>query len=319
MLKYQIGTALLAGQARSVLYCQDTYFDLEAVLKLGLPRLQSSVSRPEVAAIPTSLLQMMEQWQLWQDWLPQVVELISTQEIAAEADSRLDGSTLHWLPPLLYPHKLICIGTNYQSHIAEMSAGSKRFTWPYSFFKPATTALIGSGTPFLLPEYAKLIDWEAELAVVIGQKAYNVRGDAAMAAIAGYSVFNDISARDWNAHPTPVGIDWTLGKAANGSAPMGPFITPAHFVEDPQNLHITLTVNGDLKQDANTSGMVFGVREIIEHLSSIMTLEPGDVIATGTPSGVGAGRKPPEFLKAGDVMIVEIEGLGRLETPVHSR
>ena len=318
MLKYQIGTALLAGKARSILYCQDTYFDLETVLKFGILRLRDSVSLQEPVAIPTSLLQLLEQWPLWQEWLPQIVELILTQDVTAQIDSRLDGSTLHWLPPLLYPRKLICIGTNYQNHISEMSAGSK-FPWPYSFFKPATTTLIGSGTPFILPEYAKVIDWEAELAVVIGQQAYNVRGDAAMAAVAGYSVLNDISARDWNARPTPVGIDWVLGKAADGSAPMGPFITPARFVEEPQNLHITLTVNGELKQDANTAEMVFGVREIIEHLSSIMTLEPGDVIATGTPAGVGYGRKPPESLQAGDVMIVEIEGLGRLETPVHSR
>ena len=113
--------------------------------------------------------------------------------------------------------------------------------------------------------------------------------NAALAAIAGYSVFNDISMRQSRYHATPVGIDWVLGKAANGSAPIGHFITPASFVE-PQNLHITLTVNGELKQDANTADMVFGVREIIEHLSSIMTLEPGDVIATGTPTGSAIRR-----------------------------
>ena len=119
MLKYQIGTALIAGKARSVLYCQKTYFDLEAVMKLGVQRLRGSVSLPEPVAIPTSLMQVMKQWQLWQEWLPQIVELVLTQDVAATAHYRLDGSTLHWLLPLLYPNKLICIGTNYLRAISQ--------------------------------------------------------------------------------------------------------------------------------------------------------------------------------------------------------
>lgn len=127
---------------------------------------------------------------------------------------------------------------------------------------------------------------------------------------------NDISARDWIAEAPSVGIDWVMQKAFDGFAPMGPLITPAEFVPDPQRLSIRLTVNGERKQDSTTANMLFSVQEIVEHLASIMTLEPGDVIATGTPAGVGYGRKPPEALKSGDTMIVEIEGLGRLETPV---
>lgn len=131
-----------------------------------------------------------------------------------------------------------------------------------------------------------------------------------------YSLLNDVSARDWIAEAPPVGIDWVMQKAFDGFAPMGPLITPAAFVHDPQHLSMTLTVNGQVKQHSTTANMIFSVREIIEHLTSIMTLEPGDVIATGTPAGVGYAKKPPEYLRAGDTMIVEIEGLGQLETPV---
>ena len=173
-----------------------------------------------------------------------------------------------------------------------------------------------TGTPLHLPEEAKQVDWEAELAVVIGQKARHVRGEEAMECIAGYSLLNDVSARDWIAESPSLGIDWVMQKAFDGFAPMGPLITPATFVADPQKLSITLTVNGQIKQSSTTANMIFSIREILEHLTSIMTLEPGDVIATGTPAGVGHGKKPPEYLQAGDTMTVEIESLGQLETPI---
>lgn len=139
-----------------------------------------------------------------------------------------------------------------------------------------------------------------------------------MASIAGYSVLNDISVRDWVAKEEQsfMGLDWVMLKGFDKSAPMGPLITPAEFVADPQRLALTLSVNGREKQHANTASMVFSVQEIVEHLAMVMTLEPGDVIATGTPSGVGYGRRPQEFLRSGDVMVAEIEGLGRLETHV---
>ena len=137
-----------------------------------------------------------------------------------------------------------------------------------------------------------------------------------MASIAGYSILNDISARDWvpTEERSYFGLDWVMLKGFDGAAPMGPFITPAEFVQAPQALTLTLAVNGQVKQHSNTASMVFSIQEIIEHLTTIMTLEPGDIIATGTPSGVGYGRKPPEFLRPGDRLVAEIEGLGRLET-----
>jgi 2-keto-4-pentenoate hydratase/2-oxohepta-3-ene-1,7-dioic acid hydratase in catechol pathway len=213
------------------------------------------------------------------------------------------------------PRKLICIGVNYGDHNREM-LGTVAVPVPYSFLKPPTTALVGSGRTILLPEHAQKIDYEAELAVVIGRRAYCVEPEEALDCVFGYSILNDISARDWIESGTPLGPDWTMAKGFNESAPMGPWITPAQFVDDPQSLDISLTVNGQVKQDSNTAEMIFTVAQVIEHLASVMALEPGDVIATGTPSGVGFGRQPPEFLKPGDEIRVEVEGLGVLETRI---
>lgn len=255
---------------------------------------------------PSSIVELIEQWRSWEERLESL--------LATSTERALDASSLEWLPPVM-PRKLICIGANYGDHNREM-LGAIAAPVPYSFFKPPTTALVGSGRTIKLPEHAEKIDYEAELAVVIGREAYRVATDEALDYVFGYSVLNDISARDWMAASTPLGPDWTMAKGFNQSAPMGPWITPAKFVPDPQNLDITLTVNAEVKQDSNTAEMIFTVAELIEHLASVMSLEPGDVIATGTPSGVGFGRKPPEFLKPGDEICVEVEGLGVLETRI---
>lgn len=306
----------MSGQQNIVLAHQEQFFTLHRLLSNA--KAHSSLSL-EIRELPASLLEVIEDWSYWNETLTQVVNtLFANRSEHAFADALIREEELQWLPPLMYPRKLICIGTNYRDHIAEMGV-AKLPKYPYSFLKPPTTTLIGSGTPLQLPERAKQVDWEAELAVIIGQKARDVRGEDALKYVAGYSLLNDVSARDWIAEAPPVGIDWVMQKAFDGFAPMGPLITPALFVPDPQQLHITLTVNGQIKQDSTTANMVFSVQEVIEHLTSIMTLEPGDVIATGTPAGVGHGKKPPEYLKAGDTIIVAIEGLGQLETSVTAR
>ena len=312
MRKYQLGTALVSGRQSIILASQEKFFDLRSLLHEAKLNPASSI---EVRELPASLLALIEEWPYWNEKLAQIVDAVFAHGAVQEVSGALSQNELHWLAPLLYPRKLICIGTNYQDHIAEMGI-TQRPKYPYSFLKPATTTLIGAGTPVQLPEQAKQVDWEAELAVVIGQKARHVRGEDAMACVAGYSLFNDVSARDWLAESPPVGVDWVMQKAFDGFAPMGPLITPATFVADPQHLSITLTVNGQVKQNSNTANMVYSVREIIEHLTAIMTLEPGDVIATGTPAGVGHGKHPPEYLHSGDTMVVEIEGLGQLKTPI---
>ncbi len=311
-IKYQLGTALVSNKQSIILASQEKFFDLESLVQNAKANTSLSLDMRE---LPASLLEVVEDWPYWNEKLAQVVNTVFTDGAAQEISGALRQDELHWLAPLLYPRKLICIGTNYQDHIAEMGV-TQRPKYPYSFLKPATTTLIGSGTSVQLPEQAKMVDWEAELAVVIGQKAHHVRGEDVMACVAGYSLLNDVSARDWIAEAPPLGIDWIMQKAFDGFAPMGPLITPAAFVADPQRLSMTLSVNGQIKQNSNTANMVFSVREIIEHLASIMTLEPGDVIATGTPAGVGHGKRPPEYLHSGDTMVVEIEDLGQLETPV---
>lgn len=308
-MSYQIGSGATPDGESVIVYSRGAYFDLNEVL---------AGSRDEEGLDhggPVSLARMLDDWPYWREKLPGTIDAAFAKNGRGGPPGELDGDGIRWLPPVAYPRKLICIGTNYKDHIAEMGIDTLP-KYPYAFLKPASTTLIGSGEAMTLPEQSEMVDWEAELAVVIGRRARNVRGEEAMAAVAGYAALNDVSARDWIAEPTLVGIDWVMQKAFDGFTPMGPLMTPAEFVPEPDNLSISLAVNGEVKQDSNTANMVFSVREIIEHLAAIMTLEPGDVIATGTPAGVGYGMKPRQFLKPGDRMTVEIEGLGSLETPV---
>jgi 2-keto-4-pentenoate hydratase/2-oxohepta-3-ene-1,7-dioic acid hydratase in catechol pathway len=161
-----------------------------------------------------------------------------------------------------------------------------------------------------------MMDWEAELAVIIGTRCRDVPEERALDVVAGYANFNDLSARDWIASRPPIGVDWVQHKNFDGFGPFGPYFVPAVFAGDPQALPVRLWVNGVLKQDGTTATMVYGVAAVVAHLSQIMTLEPGDVIATGTPAGVGHGRKPPEYLKPGDEVRMEIGNLGELVTPI---
>jgi 2-keto-4-pentenoate hydratase/2-oxohepta-3-ene-1,7-dioic acid hydratase in catechol pathway len=312
--KYKLGYGLLNQQAHIIIAAQGLHFDATSALADAALQERLSLQHEDV---PTSLLQMIQQWATWKERLPQLVTYLEQEG----GTYNIEAERIDWLPPIMYPSKLICLGANYKDHNEEMG-NNTRTKFPYTFLKPPTTTLVGSGTTITLPEYAHMIDWEVELALVIGRKTRNVHGDEVMTSIAGYSVLNDVSARDWVNVPAEersfMGLDWVMLKGFDESAPMGPYITPAEFVPDPQTLNLSLTLNGQIKQNANTVSMVFTVYEIVEHLASVMTLEPGDVIATGTPSGVGFGRKPPEFLRPGDRMVASVEGLGNLETTIRS-
>jgi 2-keto-4-pentenoate hydratase/2-oxohepta-3-ene-1,7-dioic acid hydratase in catechol pathway len=231
----------------------------------------------------------------------------AAEEHAAELGVARDGLKLG--PPVADPDKVICVGLNYQEHAAEAELPVPDYP---VLFPKFPSCLIGSGDPFELLEISEQWDFEAELAVVIGRRATAVSQDAALDHVAGYMPFNDLSARDVQLRIS----QWMTGKAIDDSGPCGPELVLADEVPDPQALEIRLRLNGETLQEANTSEMVFPVADLIEYISSYITLEPGDIIATGTPAGVGFKRDPPVYLAAGDRLETEIEGLGNLITPI---
>lgn len=224
----------------------------------------------------------------------------------------LDRTNGEIVAPVPRPGKVICIGLNYRDHAEESGMPIPELPIIFSKF---STCVIGSGRPILIPFGSVQTDYEAELAFIVGRRARNVRKEDAMNYVFGYTNFNDVSARDLQFADG----QWQRGKSCDTFAPMGEFIATADELSDPQNLSIKLHLNGETLQNSNTDQMIFGVAELIEFLSRFMTLEPGDVIATGTPPGVGFARKPPIFLKDGDVVEVDIEGLGRLSNPVKAQ
>src|SRR5215472_17266370 len=240
----------------------------------------------------------------------------AARELAQQAARRPDAvkyeaSRVRFLPPIPDPHKIVCIGLNYRDHAAESGAPIPRD--PVLFSKYAT-ALIGHESPIVLPPVSKEVDYEAELVIVVGRRGRNLRADEAPAHVAGYTVGHDVSARDWQLKKD--GKQWMVGKTFDTFAPVGPALVTADEVPDPHNLPVRLRLNGQTMQDSNTGQMIFGVGQILAYLSLVFTLEPGDLIFTGTPPGVGMARKPPVFLKGGDVVEVEIDHLGTLRNTV---
>jgi len=227
------------------------------------------------------------------------------------------------LAPVRWPSAIYCAGANYADHAAEMAARPAKDPEPDPHtqglqswhFNKASRSLANPGETVKISDYSKQMDWEVELAAVIGRPAKNVPIEKALSYVAGYTCANDLSARDSGRRPhisetSPFKADWVAHKSFDGSCPLGPWIVPASEIKDPQNLALKLWVNGAIKQDSNTSRMIFTLAEQIAHLSSRLTLHPGDLILTGTPAGVGMGRK--EFLQAGDVVKIWIEGIGEI-------
>ena len=219
--------------------------------------------------------------------------------------------------PIPRPRKnIVCLGLNYAEHARESAEASGRpattLEAPIFFTKAPTTANGPYSDIVIDPAVSEEVDWEAELAVIIGKTGKNIREEDALEYVFGYTVLNDVTARDLQSRHK----QYFKGKSIDGYCPMGPWISTADEIADPQQLPVRLRVNGVTKQDSNTSNMIYSVRQIIAILSRGLTLEPGDIIATGTPSGVGFARKPPEFLKAGDIMETEIEGIGTMRNTV---
>jgi acylpyruvate hydrolase len=218
------------------------------------------------------------------------------------------ASAVRLLAPVPRPGKVICIGLNYRDHAKEQNVEPPKTPIVFSKF---TTSITAPETAIRLGTSQK-VDWEAELAVVMGRRAKGVKRSEAHDYVLGYACFNDVSARDFQFADG----QWQRGKSCDTHGPFGPFIATSDEVKDPHALRIRLRVNGETMQDSSTAQMIFGVPELVEWLSENITLEPGDVIATGTPPGVGFARKPSIYLKAGDITEVEIEGLGILRNPV---
>jgi 2-keto-4-pentenoate hydratase/2-oxohepta-3-ene-1,7-dioic acid hydratase in catechol pathway len=265
--------------------------------------------------VPTDLKRWASGFELICDWLA-AEPVLRELDLAAAPVIDYDGL----LPPLRWPRKVICAGVNYRKHMREMGGEIPAQGWrPFFFLKAPTTSVIGPRDPILIQHPAQArYDWEAELAVVIGIKGKNISAERALAHVAGYCVSNDVTARGYHKRDIvpaeAFSYDWFTAKSMEGSLPLGPGITPAFCVPDPQDLRLRLWVNGELQQDESTSDMVCSVAELIAAASEVVTLEPGDVIATGTPSGVGVGRGL--YLHGGDVVRVSIDGLGALENTV---
>jgi 2-keto-4-pentenoate hydratase/2-oxohepta-3-ene-1,7-dioic acid hydratase in catechol pathway len=285
------------GAARPGLLAGDQVLDLQA------------------AGIAATIDEVLEQWDTLK---PRLAKLATSRDVPVAVP--LGQATL--LAPVPTGGTLYCAGANYRDHVAEMarlrgSPVSDEDKEPWFFVKPTRASVTGPGR-VVRPEGCQQLDWEAELAVVIGRKARGLTVDEALSVVACYTVANDLSARDLsrrNARPqgNPFYYDWLAHKGFDGACPIGPWLTPADGI-DPQNLHMRLAVNGVTKQDSSTAQMIFSVAQQIAHLSRRTTLFPGDILLTGTPAGVGSGRG--EFLQPGDRVSVEIEGLGELVTQI---
>jgi len=265
----------------------------------------------QAAGLATSMDDLLAHWS---ERLPRLAALATSSHATPV---KLAQATLH--APVPTSGTVYCAGANYHDHIAEMAklrgtaVPPQDDHEPWHFIKPTRACVTGPG-PVQRPEGCRKLDWEAELAVVIGHKAHRISVAEALSCVAGYTVANDLSARDLSRRvarspDNTFYLDWLAHKGFDSSCPIGPWLTPAGSI-DPQNLRIQLSVNGVSKQDSNTSGMIFSVAEQIAHLSRRTTLLPGDIILTGTPAGVGSGYN--EFLAPGDRVSVVVEGLGEL-------
>ncbi len=277
----------------------DRIADLQASLAATLGKRGVARSQAIAAAlVPSSTREFLEGGAASQDAIASITEWVTVPRSA---------SRLH--APIADPSKFICIGLNYRDHAEE--AGQPIPREP-PIFPKWNTAILDPGEPILRPRGSKQLDWEVELGVVIGRTARFVPRERALDYVAGYTIINDVSARDFQFLTS----QWAAGKIGDTMAPVGPYIADRTEVPDPHVLDLKLSVNGSLMQTGNTKTFIFDVRYVVSYLSSLITLSPGDLIATGTPPGVGFARKPPVFLQPGDSCRLEITELGTLENPI---
>jgi len=332
---FKLGTFQLQGRTFIGIVRDTQVIDLAAA--------HAAIPGPRIAA-PADMKDLIARYDGMRDRIYAIVKTIAAQGTARPAYV-YDISSLKTLPPIMYPMTMLNVAVNYREHAAEMAArggqpapatgapppgaapagtksapgiwerqaGDTRWN-PYAFLK-APSAITGEGDPIRIPKGRTQIDWECELGVVIGRTASQVPVAQAASYIFGYTNEMDVSDREGRGD-NRYGSDWLIGKSHDTFAPMGPFITPKEFVPTPQNLPVKFTLNGRLMQDANTSLMIHDVFELVAFGSSVLTLRPGDVIATGSPAGVGSARTPPIYLKPGDRTVCTYEGVGTLTNRV---
>ena len=283
----RLATIETASGPRAALLREDCYVDLYAT----------------DSRLPTSVRGLLEGG---------AAALVSAQEAAARSAAVCyPMSAVKLLAPVPDPPKVICVGLNYRDHAIESGAPIPREPVLFSKF---STAIIGPEAPILLPKVSTKVDYEAELVLVVGKRGRHLTKEKALDHLAGYTIGHDVSARDWQLEKD--GKQWLAGKTFDTFAPIGPHLVTKDEVPDALALGIRLRLNGTTMQDSTTQQLIFSPAEILAYVSQIVTLQPGDVIFTGTPPGVGFARKPPVFLKGGDVVEVEIDGLGVLRNPV---
>lgn len=251
-----------------------------------------------------------------EDFLAQGDAALDRARRLGQSGKAIPLSAVHLHAPVTRPQKFLAIAANYQSHIDEVKANNPNYVPPTSqrWFVKLTSCINGPYDPILLPSESAELDYEVELAILIGRRCRRVRASDAHEVIAGFTICNDVSARDWQRRSPTI----MLGKSFDTHGPLGPWLVTPDEIGDPHALQLTCTVNGEVRQSGSTSEMIANCYEQIEYLSTVCTLEPGDVIATGTPAGTGAGMKPPRLLRPGDVVRCEVERVGAIEATVEA-
>lgn len=240
---------------------------------------------------------------------PDLLSVIASGGAAGAEGPSYPLSEVRLLAPIPRPPKIICVGLNWADHAREAKLEIPKVP---TIFAKFPTAVIGPGDSIVLPKVSRKPDYEAEFAFIVGRGGRHIPASRWREHVFGYTNFNDVSARDVQTATT----QWIMGKTFDTFAPFGPWIVSADEIEDPHSLDITLAINGEVMQSSNTRELIFKIPDLIEFLSSVFTLEPGDIVSTGTPAGVGFARRPPRYLRAGDEVMVSVQGLGQLTNPV---
>ena len=306
-MRYALASHRAAAGVRPAIVIHERIYDLAAVLDATHQPADSLLRQSGVAAL-------LDRWESVRSGLGAVASEAAASISRGQFPVQAIAATALAAP--FIPSRVFCAASNFIEHANEMGTAlaAKADSKPYMFLKTASS-VIGPHDTVRIPRETQKPDWEVELAAVIGRRARRITVSEALGHVAGYMVLNDVSARDLTRRSDyPFKHDWFQGKNHDTFCPIGPWMVPAEFIPDPQNVHLNLTVNGESMQDGTTAEMIWSVAEQIAYLSTIVTLSPGDVVATGTPTGVGMGRGV--FLKAGDVMEATIAGIGKIRNPV---